>query len=33
MKCLSLGDKDADKDNKIGAKDYMVWRRAWNFAG
>ena len=25
MKCPSLGDEDADKDNKIGAKDYMVW--------
>ena len=27
MKCPSLGDEDADKDNKIGAKDYMVWRK------
>ena len=27
LKCPSLGDEDADKDNKIGAKDYMVWRK------
>ena len=28
MKCPRLGDEDADKDNKIGAKDYTVWRKS-----
>jgi hypothetical protein len=28
LKCPSLGDEDVDKDNKIGAKDYMVWRKS-----
>ena len=28
LKCPSLGDEDADKDKKIGAKYYMVWRKS-----
>ena len=27
LKCPSLGDDDTDKDGKIGAKEYIVWRK------
>ena len=28
IKCPSLGDDDAEKDSKIGSKEYLIWKKA-----